>query len=158
MEDNSNDIVKENVYADNCPADAIREYIEKITEKQQKYIREGKEIPKDLLIPQKIVLSPENIKFLLDSKYVDYIGAGETGNEIQFYWKRTEELPALEVRVKREEDGKFILTYIKEEATEDREEFVWDKDSENGKKGLVIVSKTTDALEDICEMDEEKIR
>ena len=52
------------------------------------------------------------------------IGAGETGNEVQFYWKKTDELPALELRAERREDGKFILSYIKEEATEEKGEVV----------------------------------
>ena len=143
----------QNVYAENCPADAIREYIEKIINTQKKYIQEGKEIPKELLIPGEIVLSPKNIEYLINSKLVDYIGAGETGNEIQFYWKKTDKLPALELRVTRREDGQFILSYIKEEASKDKGEFVWDKNTEAGKKGTIIVSKREDALEDICDME-----
>lgn len=147
------DLENKNIYADNCPADAIREYIEKIMESQKKYLKEGKEVPKELLIPQEIILSPKNIEFLINSKLVDYIGAGETGKEIQFYWKKTEELPALELRAERREDGKFVLSYIKEEATKEKQEFVWDKNTEEGKKGTIVVSKGQDALEDICDMD-----
>ena len=142
-----------NIYAEHCPADAIREYIEKIISSQKKYLDEGKEVPKELLIPQEIVLSPKNMEFLINSKLVDYIGAGETGNEIQFYWKKTDELPALELRAERREDGKFVLSYIREEATEERKEFVWDKKSKEGKKGTIVVSKVQDALEDICDME-----
>lgn len=142
-----------NIYAEHCPADAIREYIENIISSQKKYIEEGKEIPEELLIPQEIILSPKNMEFLINSKLVDYIGAGETGNEVQFYWKKTEKLPALELRAERREDGKFILSYIKEEATEEKQEFVWDKKTEEGKKGTIVVSKIQDALEDIYDMD-----
>lgn len=142
-----------NVYADKCPADAIREYIEKIIDSQKQYIKEGKEIPKELLIPKEIVLSPKNIEYLINSKIVDYIGAGETGNEIQFYWKKTDELPALELRAVRREDGKFVLSYIKEEKSKEKPEFVWDSNTEEGKKGAIVISKEEDALEDIYEMD-----
>ena len=142
-----------NIYAEHCPADAIREYIENIISSQKKYLKEGKEIPEELLIPQEIILSPKNMEFLINSKLVDYIGAGETGNEVQFYWKKTDELPALELRAERREDGKFILSYIKEEATEEKQEFVWDKKTEEGKKGTIVVSKIQDALEDIYDMD-----
>ena len=143
----------ENIFAENCPADAIREYVEKIVEAQKKLVKEGKEITEDVLIPKEIILSPKNIEFLINSKFVDYIAAGKTGEEIQFYWKKTEELPALELRVERREDGKFILSYIKEEASKEKEEFIWDKNVEEGKKGSIIVSKEQDALEDIYDMD-----
>jgi len=142
-----------NIYAEHCPADAIREYIEKIISAQKKYLDEGKEVPEELLIPQEIVLSPKNMEFLINSKLVDYIGAGETGNEVQFYWEKTDELPALELRAERREDGKFVLSYIKEEASKEKEEFVWDKKTEEGKKGTIVVSKIQDALEDIYDMD-----
>ena len=142
-----------NIYAEHCPAHAIREYIENIISSQKKYLKEGKEIPEELLIPQEIILSPKNMEFLINSKLVDYIGAGETGNEVQFYWKKTDELPSLELRAERREDGKFILSYIKEEATEEKQEFVWDKKTEEGKKGTIVVSKIQDALEDIYDMD-----
>ena len=142
-----------NIYAEHCPADAIREYIEKIISAQKKYLDERKEVPEELLIPQEIVLSPKNMEFLINSKLVDYIGAGVTGNEVQFYWKKTDELPALELRAERREDGKFVLSYIKEEASKEKEEFVWDKKTEEGKKGTIVVSKIQDALEDIYDMD-----
>lgn len=144
---------EKNVVSENCPADAVREYIEEIINNQRKYIEEGKEVPKELLIPQEIVLSPMNMEFLLNSKLVDYVGAGETGNEVQFYWKETEKLPALELRAEKREDGKFILSYIREEASKDKEEFVWDKKTKEGKRGTIVVSKTKDALEELYDMD-----
>lgn len=150
---NKENIESKNVYAEHCPADAIREYIEKIISYQKKYIEEGKEIPEELLIPQEIILSPKNMEFLINSKLVDYIGAGETGEEVQFYWKKTDELPALELRAERREDGKFVLAYIKEEASEEKQEFIWDKNTTEGKKGTIVVSKVQDALEDIVDMD-----
>ena len=150
---NQENIESKNVYAENCPADAIREYIEKIIQTQKKYLDEGKEIPEELLIPQEIILSPKNMDFLINSKYVDYIGAGGTEKELHFYWKENDKLPALELKTKRREDGKFILTYIREEAGNGKEEFVWDKDTTEGKKGTIVVSKIQDALEDIYDMD-----
>ena len=145
--------MKKNIYAENCPADKIREYIEEIINLQKGFILDGKEVPKEFLIPSKIELSKENIKFLINSKLVDYIGAGETGNEINFYWKKTDELPALELRTRLEKDGKYYLTYIKEEATKDRVAFEWDVDNQKDKEGILTVSKLTDALEDIVDMN-----
>ncbi len=130
----------QNVYAEKCPADAIREHIEKIIEM-------GKEIPKE------IIISPKNIEYLMNSQLVDFIGAGPTGNELQFYWKATENLPALEVKVTRREDGKFVLTYMKEEASKDKPEFLWQIDDVPENNGQVVISRTTDALEDLIDMD-----
>lgn len=143
-----------NIYAENCPADKIREYIEEIISLQKEFILDGKEVPKEFLIPSKIELSPENIKFLINSKLVDYIGAGKTGKEINFYWKKTDELPALELRTRLEDNGKYYLSYIREEATKDRVAFEWNVDNQKNKKGILTVSKPTDALEDITDMDE----
>ena len=112
-------------------------------------------MPDELLIPNKIELSPENIKFLINSKLVDYIGAGKTGNEISFYWKKTDDLPALELRVRLEEDGKYYLTYIREEASKEKLAFEWDEMNQKNKNGTLIVSKLTDALEDLVDMDED---
>ena len=147
--------MEKNIYADNCPADKIREYVESIINLQKEYVLAGKEVPKELQIPSRIELSPENIKFLINSKLVDYIGAGKTGNEINFYWKKTDELPALEVRVRLEENGKYYLTYIREEATKEKVAFEWDVDNQNDKEGTLVVSKLTDALEDVVDMDED---
>ena len=145
--------MKKNIYAENCPADKIREYIENIVSLQKDFVLNGKEVPKEFLIPSKIELSKENIKFLINSKLVDFIGAGETGNEINFYWKKTDELPALELRTRLEKDGKYYLTYIREEASKDKVAFEWNIDNQERKEGVLIVSKITDALEDIVDMD-----
>jgi len=141
-----------NIYADNCPEDAIREGIEKIVDAQKIYLEQGLEVPEELLIPQEIIFSPKNIEFLIDSQLVTYVGAGNNGNEIQFYWEKTENMPALELRTERREDGKFVLTYIKEEAFLDKPAFTWDNKNEAGKKGVIVISKRQDALEDICGM------
>ena len=156
--------MKKNVYAENCPADKIREYIEEIIRLQKGFILSGEAVPEEFLIPSRIELSPENISFLLNSKLVDFIGAGKTGSEINFYWKQTgpDELPnlvdgypALEVRVRLEEDGKYYLTYIREEASNEKAAFEWDVENQNNKAGTLTVSKRTDALEDIVDMDED---
>ncbi len=133
------------VNAENCPADAVREYVETIVNYQKKCTEEGRQIPKE------IILSPKNIEFLLNSKLVDLIGAGETGNEIQFYWKKTEQYPALELKVALKDDGTYELTYIKEDASAEKPEFLWEKDSNKSKNGTVVVFKETDALEDISD-------
>ena len=142
------------VFAENCPADKIREYIEEIISIQKEYINKGKPVPEEYLIPSKIELSPQNMQFLLNSKLVDFIGTNAEGNELYFYWKSTEQLPALEVRTKLQNDGKYYLTYIREEASEKKEAFEWDINSQKGKKGLLTVSKKEDALEDLVDMEE----
>ena len=146
--------MNKNVYAEKCPADKIREYVGSVINAQKRYVLSGKDVPDDLLIPSKIELSPENIKYLLNSKLVDYIGAGETGNEINFYWKESNDIPALEVRTRLENDGKYYLTYIREEASKDKVAFEWDVDDQSKKSWVLTVSKITDALEDIVDMDE----
>ena len=148
--------MKTYVFADNCPADKIREYIENIISLQEEYIKNGKSVPAELLIPSKIELSPANIKFLLDSKFVDFYGSDVTGDVIKFYWKETEMYPALEVRTKLESDGKYYLTYIKEDARGERGAFEWDVNNQFGKKGLLTVCKTTDAPDDVIDDDEVK--
>ena len=150
--------MKTNVYAENCPADRIREYIEDVVSKQKEYLLSGREVPDELLIPSKIELSPQNIEFLLNSQLVDFYGAGETGNEFNFYWKETEQFPALEVRTRVESDGKYYLTYIREEASKERVAFEWNVDNQVGKKGVLLVSKKTDDLEDLTDMSEYKRR
>lgn len=67
--------------------------------------------------------------------------------------EKTDELPALELRVRLEEDGKYYLTYIREEVTKDKVTFEWNIDNQNDNKGTLIVSKLTDALEDIADMN-----
>ena len=143
--------MKKNIYAINCPADKIREYIENLITIQNKFKDQGKDIKEKYNIPDIIEISPENMKFLIESKYVDFWGAGKTGNELNFYWKKTDTLPALEVRTIRLENGKFYLSYIKEDASKDKEEFEWVCKNFNLDNQL-IVSKQTDALEDICDM------
>ena len=148
--------MKTYVFAENCPADKIREYIENVIKLQEEYIRDGKSVPEELLIPSKIELSPENINFLLNSKFVDFYGSDVTGDVINFYWRETEQYPALEVRTKLDSDGKYYLTYIKEDARGERPSFVWDINNQNGKNGLLTVCKTTDAPDDIIDVDEHK--
>ena len=128
-----------NVYAINCPAEAIREYIELI--------------PEGMKVPEEIEISKENVKFLLNSKLVSFYGTGENPNEFKFFWKSDDTYPALEVDIIKR-DGKFYLTYIKEEASMEKPAFEWNAKETLGKKGKIIVSKKSDALEDIVDMDE----
>ena len=67
--------------------------------------------------------------------------------------EKTVDLPALELRTRLEEDGKYYLTYIREEASKDRVAFEWDIDNQKDKEGILTVSKLTDALEDIIDVD-----
>lgn len=144
---------KKNVNAVNCPADTIREYIEGLFNAQKEYVLNGKEVPQELLIPSVIEISPENINFLLDSKLVTYIGMNKD-DEVVFYWKESNIYPALVVKIKSE-DGKYYLTYIREEASKEKPAFEWNRNNQDNKKGTILIYKEADALEDIFDIEEE---
>ena len=139
--------------AENCPADVVREYVEKIKKKKKEYVLSGREVPEELLIPSKIELSPKSIQFLLNSKLVDKIDIGNNWDTIEFYWEESEQFPPLTVKTKRENDGKYYLTYMREEASKTKEAFEWDIEKQSGKSGVLTVFKQEDALEDIVDMD-----
>ena len=145
--------MKTNAEAENCPADKIREYIENLIKQQKEYKEKGQEVPKELQIPSKIVISPENMLFLGNSKLVDFIVPKNEGKEIIFYWNPSDKFPALEVRTKLESDGNYYLTFIREEASSTKEAFEWDVNNQEANDVVLIVSKQSDALEDLIDMD-----
>ena len=48
---------------------------------------------------------------------------------------------------------KFMLTYLREEASPTKDEFVWDNSTLEGKEGQIIIIKKEDALEDVIDSD-----
>lgn len=147
-------IQQKNICAKTSPADLIRKYLKKILNQQEKYLNVGKPIPKKYLMPQKIILSPQNVKYLLKSKTTKYIGANKDGTEISFYWEETPKSPAIEARIKLEDDGRYILAYMKEKSSKEKSEILWDMNSKDAKKGILTISRTKDALEDIYDGEE----
>ena len=145
---------KKYVIAENCPADAIREYIENMFNAQKEYVLNGKEVPEELLIPSVIEISPENINFLLDSKLVTHIGMNKD-DEVVFYWEESDIYPALELKVKYEDDGKIYLTYIREEASKDKPAFEWNRNNQENKGGTIVIYKRDDGLQDLFDIEEE---
>ena len=159
------------IYALNCPADKIREHIESLITIQKKFKEQGKDVPEEYKMPDMIEISPQNMEFLVKSTYVDFWGAGKSGNELSFYWKKTGNIPALEVRTVRLENGGFYLSYIKEEATKEKPSFEWTCKELNldAEKHLIVsrdkinddledkygnkYSIDADALEYVCDMD-----
>jgi len=142
------------INSENCPVDTIRDFIEQCMRMQEKCHVEGKPIPEEYLIPEKIILSDESVRFFLNSQLVDAIGPGLNGIGGQFYWKASGKYPALEVRVELDpETMKFMLTYLREEASPTKDEFVWDNSTLEGKEGQIIIIKKEDALEDVIDSD-----
>ena len=142
-----------NLQAEKSAAREIREYMNRTIQMQKQYIDEGKDIPVDIRIPQQIELSPRNLDYLLENEVVDFIGEGETEEDIQFFWKKTKEYPELELRIKRNNKGKYVLTYIRERSMDEKEDFIWDGQEKEGKQGILIVSREDDALDEIIDMD-----
>ncbi len=142
------------INSNNCPVDVIREYIEQCMRMQEKCREEYCPVPKEYLIPEEIVLSEESVRFFANSSIVDIIGAGEKGKGGQFYWKASEKYPALEVRVALDEaTGRYLLTYLREEAGPEKDEFVWDSSTKEGKMGLIVFVKKEDSLEDVYDVN-----
>lgn len=140
------------INSESCPVDTIRDYIEQCMRMQQACIAEDKPVPEEYLIPEKIVLSDESVRFFINSQLVDIIGAGKSGTGGQFYWKASGKYPALEVHVEFDPlNMKYVLTYLREEASPTKDEFVWDSSTIEGKKGLIFIIKKEDALEEVIE-------
>mgnify|MGYP003303286481 CR=1 FL=1 len=142
-----------NLQTEKSAARELREYMNKIIQMQKQHIDAGKDIPVNLRIPEQIELSPRNLDYLLESETVDFIGEGKTEEEMQFFWKKTEEYPELELRIKRNNKGKYVLTYIRERSMDGKEDFIWDSQEKEGKKGILIVSREDDALNEIIDID-----
>ena len=142
-----------NVQTEKSAVREIRGYMNRIIQLQKQYMDSGKDIPVNIRIPEQIELSPRNLDYLLENEVVDFIGEGETEEDIQFFWKKTKEYPELELRIKRNNKGKYVLTYIRERSMDEKEDFIWDGQEKEGKQGILIVSREDDALDEIIDMD-----
>lgn len=109
--------------ADKCPADKIREIIEGIIKIREKLNKKGKQIPKELSVPKRIEISPQNMEYFKNSALMtDFVGGVltaelEQGREVEasFGAERTAKFPPLKVMIRYEEEsGVWCLKYIKE--------------------------------------------
>ena len=133
-----------------CPADTFMNYVRLCIEKQKEFEEKGEEIPEKYLIPDTVYLSDESVKFFLNSKIVDLIGASEDGKQLQFYWKDTEKLPALDVKLELDEEkNQYVVVFIKEDAKGEYEGFEWKKDNKKGKGSVVQIYRKEDQKEGI---------
>ena len=139
-----------NLQAKQSTAIAIREYINGIMQMQKQYQAEGKEIPIFLKMPEQIEVSPSNLEYLFVNDVIRY---KKIDGELRIIWKRTEKYPELELRMKQNDKGKYALTYIKGRMMEGEDVFIWDSKEKEGKKGILVISRDDDALEDLVPMD-----
>lgn len=107
--------------------DAIREKIESIIDKKRYVDKKVKGIPDELKAPKDILLSQKAVDNLIDSKLVTLVGESPDHDGLQFFFKEYDNMPSLEIRLSVMEDGQFRVEYIKEEASETKPEFVWDR-------------------------------
>ena len=132
----------------------IREYINRIMQMQKQYQAEGKGIPVSLRMPKQIEISPRNLEYLLENGIIVY---EETEREVSFIFEKTEEYPELELRMKQNDKEKYVLTYIKGRMKEGEDVFIWDSKEKEGKKGILVISRDDDGLEDLVPMDDHDI-
>ncbi len=117
-----------------CPADTFMNYVRLCIEKQNEFGKKSEEVPEKYLIPDTVYLSDESVKYFINSKIVDLIGASKDGKRLQFYWKDSEKYPALEVELELDQEkSQYSVVFIKEDAKGDYKGFEWKRDEE--KKG-----------------------
>lgn len=127
-----------------CPADTFMNYVRLCIDKEKEYTEKGMEIPKKYLIPDTVYLSDESVRFFMDSKLVDLIGTSEDGKQLQFYWKDSEKLPALEVKLELDEDkNQYTVVFIKEDAKGDYQGFEWNRT--NKKDSILQIYRQEDS-------------
>ena len=143
--------MKKILMAEGCPAEAIRKYIERLRDTDEKEL------------PGKVTLSQESLNRIVNG-FVDEIWQkGE--DEYQFIWNENEDFPALELIMKITENGEYEVTYMKEDKTKTVPEFIWESSE---RRNEILVAKDTsnirdgkelnkpDALDEIIDMDDKE--
>ena len=131
-----------------CPADTFMNYVRLCIEKQKDFTEKDEEIPKKYLIPDTVYLSNESVRFFMNSKLVDLIGTSEDGKQLQFYWKESDELPALEVKLELDEDkNQYTVVFIKEDAKGKYKGFEWK--SKDSKDSILEIYRPEDEVNGI---------
>ena len=129
-----------------CPADTFMNYVRLCMDKQKYYIERGEEIPAKYLISDKVYLSDESVKYFINSQIVDLIGASKDGKQLQFYWKDSEKLPALEVKLQLDEQkNQYAVVFIKEDAKGDYKGFEWNRENALNKGSIVQIYRKEDS-------------
>lgn len=138
--------MNKNMITEACPAETLKEYLRGLIRIQKEYLKRNMTIPKDLEIPGEVYITSESLKHLINSDAIDFLGSGHIDSEMQFFCKETPQFPSLEIRVLRLEDGRNVISYIKETARDNEPGVVW---SRNNNTGTLLLYKRTDDLEEI---------
>lgn len=128
-----------------CPADTFMNYVRLCIEKQRFFEEKGEEVPDKYLIPDTVYLSDESVRFFMNSQIVDLIGASQDGKQLQFYWKDTEKLPALEVKLELDDEkNQYTVVFIKEDAKGEYEGFEWNREKQKQKGSTLQIYRQED--------------
>jgi len=147
--------MKKILMAEGCPAEAIRKYIERLRDTDEKEL------------PGKIILSKGSLE-RIDNGLVKEMWDKEKKweeeeRECLLVWEEDDNYPALEVILKVTKKGEGEVLYMKEAKTKTAPEFTWES---NERKNEILVAKDKsdirdgkklnepDALEDIIDMDD----
>jgi len=142
-----------NLPTEESPAMEIRKYIEKLVQKQEQYLNLGYSVPEEFKFPEKIELSPQNWEYLLEQDSWGGVNYDKTNDEMRFLWTTPDKFPELELRAKKADNGKYVLTYIKSKSVDGKKDFVWDSKKRDGKNGILVVSRENDPLDKLINMD-----
>jgi hypothetical protein len=100
------------------------------------------------------VLSNECLRFFIQDPINSFVGASTNGDEVSIYWKKSEKFPALEVRtILNPETKEYELDYLKENASDDSAEFIWNRSNPKCKNGSILIYKSTDDPDKIFGME-----
>lgn len=128
-----------------CPADTFMNYVRLCIEKQKEFTEKDEKIPEKYLIPNTVYLSDESVRYFMNSKIVDLIGTSADGKQLQFYWKDSENLPALEVKLELdEENNQYTVVFIKEEAKGDYQGFEWRREEPKEEGSILQIYRQED--------------
>lgn len=157
-----------------CPADAFIKYFRECLEKQEEFKKQGQEIPEEYKIPDKVYLTKNCIRFFNEYSGADFLGAPKKENydvnddtifswdididskkdDIIFYWKEINNIPALELIMTIDENDKWIIKHIKEDAIGEQPAIEWEYDSKKVVKSTRIVYMNTNEINKSKEIED----
>lgn len=132
-----------------CPAETIKNYLREIIKVQKLFLKNNIPIPNDTKLPGEIYITTDALKNLINSPFIDFQGIGNNELEMCFFCKENEEFPSLEIRVLKLEDGRNVISYIREDAREHDIGLLWIRNSSNAS---IVLFKRTDDLEEILSL------
>lgn len=140
-----------------CPADAFVKKLRKDEEKRQKIKYKNQEIPEEYKVPDKVYLTENCIRYFNEISGADHLifnkDDKKNQKDITFYWEKLGNIPALELIISLDEDGKWILKYIKEEKIDNIKEIEWKYDGKKEDKKISVVYMDTDEKYNLSEID-----